>query len=63
MLHGHCEAVGRDPSEVSVTWMAPVLVTQSAEQTAETKEMMLAGADEETMAGFLIGQLDEIGTS
>ena len=40
--------------------MAPVLVTLSDAQTAETKEMMRAGADEETVAGFLIGQLDEL---
>ena len=60
VLRGHCETGGRDPSKVSVTWMAPVLLTQSDAQTAETKDMMLAGADEETMAGFLIGQLEEI---
>ena len=40
--------------------MAPVLLTLSDAQTAETKEMMRAGADEETVAGFLIGQLDEL---
>jgi F420-dependent oxidoreductase-like protein len=60
VLHNHCATVGRDPAEVSVTWMAPVLVSQSDEQTAETKEMMRAGGDEETVAGFLIGQLDEL---
>ncbi len=60
VLRGHCQTVGRDPSEVSVTWMAPVLLTLSDAQTTETKEMMLAGSDEETLAGFLIGQLEEL---
>ena len=43
-----------------MTWMAPVLLSQSDEQTAETKEMMRAGADDETVAGFLIGRLEEL---
>ena len=60
VLHRHCADAGRDPAEVQVTWMAPVLLTESAEQTEATRDMVRSSADEETVAGFLIGQPDEL---
>ena len=60
VLHRHCADVGRDPSEVEVTWMAPFLLTESPEQTDATREMVRAGADEETAAGFLVGRADDL---
>ena len=60
VLHRHCADTGRDPAEVQVTWMAPVLLTESAEQTEATRDMVRSSADEETVAGFLIGQADEL---
>ncbi len=60
VLHGHCDDVGRDRSEVAVTWMAPVLLTTSPENTEETRDMLESAATPEEAAGFLVGQVEEI---
>ncbi len=60
VLRGHCDDVGRDPSEVAVTWMAPVILTTSDANTAETRQMIEAGGGGDESAGFLIGQAGEI---
>ena len=60
VLHGHCDDVGRPRDEVAVTWMAPVLLTTSEANTAETKEMLQAAAGAEETAGFVVGQPGEI---
>jgi F420-dependent oxidoreductase-like protein len=60
VLHRHCAEVGRDPAEITVTWMTPLILTASAQNTAEMREL-LAGSDSagET-AGFTVGQPHEI---
>ena len=35
VLHRHCADVGRDPAEVDVTWMSPLILTTSDANTAE----------------------------
>ncbi|HEV8063483.1 MAG TPA: LLM class F420-dependent oxidoreductase [Acidimicrobiales bacterium] len=60
VLHRHCAEVGRDPSEVQVTWMTPLILTTSEENTAETRAMLAATASPEEVAGFTIGQPGEI---
>ncbi len=37
VLHRHCAEVGRDPAEVDVTWMTPLILTTSEEKTAEVR--------------------------
>jgi len=60
VLHRHCAEAGRDPAEVRVTWMTPLILTTSSQNTAETYEMLAAvGLGEET-AGFTVGQPHEI---
>ena len=42
VLHRHCAEVGRDPAEVDVTWMTPLILTTSDQNTAEVREMLAA---------------------
>jgi F420-dependent oxidoreductase-like protein len=57
VLHRHCADVGRDPAEVAITWMTPVILTTSEKNTAEIREMLAAGDE---AAGFTVGQPQEI---
>jgi len=61
VLRRHCAEVGRDPAEVGVTWMTPLILTTSEQNTAEVREMLAAavGSAEQT-AGFTVGQPHEI---
>ncbi len=59
-LHRHCADVGRDPGEIDVTWMTPLILTTSDENTAEVRSMLAASAPAEEVAGFTVGQPDEI---
>jgi F420-dependent oxidoreductase-like protein len=61
VLRRHCADVGRDPAEVSVTWMTPLILTTSSQNTAEVHDLLAAGgASPEETAGFTIGQPHEI---
>jgi F420-dependent oxidoreductase-like protein len=60
VLRGHCAEVGRDPAEVEVTWMTPLILTTSDQNTAEVREMITAATSAEETAGFTIGQPHEI---
>ena len=60
VLDRHCASVGRDPSEIQKTAMAIALVTENDEQTEATKEMIRSAADEATVAGSLIGSVEEM---
>jgi F420-dependent oxidoreductase-like protein len=60
VLHRHCAEVGRDPAEVDVTWMTPLILTTSDQNTAEVRQMLAAAASAEETAGFTIGQPHEI---
>ena len=60
VLRGHCAEVGRDPAEVGVTWMSPLILTTSSQNTAEVHEMLAAAASPEEIAGFTVGQPHEI---
>jgi F420-dependent oxidoreductase-like protein len=60
VLRGHCEAIGRDPGEVSVTRMAALFRTTSDEETRQTREFIVGQAGEDYAAGFDIGTDDEI---
>jgi F420-dependent oxidoreductase-like protein len=60
VLHRHCDDVGRDPAEIGVTWMTPLILTTSSQNTAEVNEMLAASASPEEIAGFTVGQPHEI---
>lgn len=60
VLHRHCADVGRDPAEVAVTWMTPVILTTDDAHTAETRRMIEAGGGGDESAGFTIGQMEQI---
>jgi hypothetical protein len=60
VLRRHCAEVGRDPAEVGVTWMTPLILTTSSQNTAETREMLAAAVPAEQIAGFTVGQPHEI---
>jgi alkanesulfonate monooxygenase SsuD/methylene tetrahydromethanopterin reductase-like flavin-dependent oxidoreductase (luciferase family) len=60
VLRTHCAEVGRDPAEVSVTWMTPLILTTSSQNTAEVHEMLAAGGSPDEIAGFTVGQPHEI---
>jgi F420-dependent oxidoreductase-like protein len=60
VLRGHCADVGRDPAEVAVTWMTPLILTTSDQNTAETRQMLAAAASATETAGFTVGQPHEV---
>lgn len=60
VLRRHCAEVGRDPAEVAVTWMTPLILTTSSQNTAEMREILTAAGSAEEIAGFTVGQPHEI---
>lgn len=60
VLRRHCRDVGRDPAEIAVTWMTPLIVTTSPEHTAEMRHMVASAGSAEEVAGFTIGEAHEI---
>jgi F420-dependent oxidoreductase-like protein len=60
VLRRHCAEVGRDPAEVGVTWMTPLILTTSSQNTAEVREMLAAAGSADEIAGFTVGQPHEI---
>jgi F420-dependent oxidoreductase-like protein len=60
VLHRHCAEVGRDPAELDITWMSPLILTTSAQSTAEMKGMLTTNGSPDEVAGFTVGQPHEI---
>jgi F420-dependent oxidoreductase-like protein len=60
VLRQHCDEVGRDPADIAVTWMTPLILTTSEQNTAEVRQMLTAAASAEETAGFTVGQPHEI---
>ena len=60
VLREHCDAVGRDPSEITATRLATLLLTSSADETKQMREFLAQAAGPEAAAGFNVGQADEI---
>jgi F420-dependent oxidoreductase-like protein len=60
VLHRHCAEVGRDPAEIGVTWMTPLILTTSSQNTADVNQMLAASASPAEIAGFTVGQPHEI---
>ena len=59
MLRGHCKAVGRDPSEVTVSRLSTLVLTGSDEETAATKDFLRQVTGEEP-TGSDVGTPDEL---
>ncbi len=59
VLRDHCEAVGRDPSEVTVSRLATLVLTASAQETADTKAFLRQVTGEEP-TGSNVGTPDEL---
>jgi F420-dependent oxidoreductase-like protein len=60
VLREHCATVGRDPSEITATRLATLMITNSAQETAQTREFLVQAAGEEAAAGFNVGEEQEI---
>ncbi|HVT42331.1 MAG TPA: LLM class F420-dependent oxidoreductase, partial [Acidimicrobiales bacterium] len=66
VLRGHCEAVGRDPSEVTVSRLSTLVLTADAAETAATKDFLRQATGEEPTtsnvgtAAELAGQVEEL---
>ena len=60
VIKDHCDDVGRDFADIDVTWMSPLILTTSEENTAEVRTMLAAGGSAEEIAGFTIGQPHEV---
>ena len=60
VLHRHCAEVGRDPAEIDVTWMTPLILTTSAQNTAEVRDLLAASASPEERAAFIVGEPEEV---
>ena len=59
VLHHHCEAVGRDPSEITVSRLATLVLTENEEETAATKDFLRQVTGEEP-SGSNVGTTDEL---
>ncbi|HEX4163139.1 MAG TPA: LLM class F420-dependent oxidoreductase [Acidimicrobiales bacterium] len=59
VLHGHCKAVGRDPSEVTVSRLATLVLTQNEQETAATNDFLRQVTGEEP-SGSNVGTADEL---
>ncbi len=66
VLRGHCTAVGRDPAEITVSRLATLVLTGSAQQTADTKAFLRQVTGEEPTTSNvgtpdeLVGQVEEL---
>ena len=59
VLHAHCEAVGRDPSEVTVSRLATLVLTENEAETAATNDFLRQVTGEEP-SGSNVGTADEL---
>jgi F420-dependent oxidoreductase-like protein len=65
VLRGHCEAIGRDPKEVTVSRLSTLVLTESAEETAQTRAFLaeIEGANSTSNVGTtdeLAAQVEEL---
>jgi F420-dependent oxidoreductase-like protein len=60
VLRQHCESAGRDPAEVKVSRLCTLVVTDSDDETATTRDFLRSVVGEEQLAGFNVGQEHEI---
>ncbi len=59
VLRSHCEAVGRDPSEVTVSRLSTLVLTENDEETASTMAFLKEVAGDDASA-YNVGTEDEL---
>jgi F420-dependent oxidoreductase-like protein len=59
VLRDHCDAVGRDPAEITVSRLSTLVLTDSPAETANTWEFLSSVAGEQA-SGYNVGQEDEL---
>lgn len=62
VLEGHCEAVGRDPSEITKTGMGQIAIAPTNEAAqAKLQSLRERGVPEERLASVIVGDPDTVG--
>jgi F420-dependent oxidoreductase-like protein len=59
VLREHCEAVGRDPGEITVSRLSTLVLTRSPTETAETWDLLRSAVGQEASA-FNVGQEEDL---
>lgn len=59
VLRAHCKAVGRDPSEITVSRLATLVLTENEQETQATKDFLRQVTGEEP-SGSNVGTADEL---
>jgi F420-dependent oxidoreductase-like protein len=59
VLRGHCKAIGRDPSEITVSRLSTLVLTANDEETTATKEFLRQVTGEEP-SGSDVGTVDQL---
>ena len=60
ILRSHCEEIGRDPSEITASRLATLILTDDDAQTAAAREMLVKAAGAESARAFNVGTDSEI---
>ena len=60
VLRGHCEAVGRDPSEVTVSRLSTLVLTESEQETVATLDFLEQAMGERPSGAADVGTADEL---
>jgi F420-dependent oxidoreductase-like protein len=60
VIEEHCASVGRDRSEIDITRMATLVLTNSDAETAQMRDFLVSAAGEEAASAFNFGQEQEV---
>lgn len=60
VIHDHCAAVGRDPSEIEITRMATMVLTSSPEQTKQTLDFLTGALGADAVGTVNVGEEQQI---
>ncbi|HWF15171.1 MAG TPA: LLM class F420-dependent oxidoreductase [Acidimicrobiales bacterium] len=59
VLHRHCDAIGRDPSEITISRLATLVLTENEQETVATTDFLRQVTGEEP-SGSNVGTSDEL---
>ena len=60
VLRGHCEAVGRDPEEITMTWSPEVFIRETEAEVGTTSRSFWGEPFESWSAGNLVGTPEQV---
>jgi F420-dependent oxidoreductase-like protein len=60
VLRGHCDAVGRDPNEITTTRLGTLMLAADADEAARTREFIVGMAGDALGEQFTLGTADEV---